>query len=258
MGSDETDDDEGAAFDSADGYQGFRIPSVPSGADARYPGSEVLANGTPGVVMERLLKGDPLHVSQAVIDRMEDQAILLDARAVLRAAMARVAHDAYYYKGMPPLAEWINQCIDKGVHLVITQLTQAEQRGDSIDQDEVPLASQFMGGLGIERAMVRRALLHYQSLSLKVRRTFHAILVEGHTLEHWSAVGNGSVGALEIQLMHAAETMTSIGIPTIPPQPGSKRAKKLKAKEERAADKDKADRNPDRKNKKKRKGGGNV
>lgn len=255
MGSDETDDDEGAAFDSEDGYQGFRIPPVPSGADARYPGSEVLANGTPGVVMERLLKGDPLNVSQAVIDRMEDQAILLDARAVLRAAMARVAHDAYYYKGTPALREWINLCIDKGVHLVITQLTQAEQRGDPIDQDEVPLASQFMGGLGIERAMVRRALLHYQSLSLKVRRTFHTILVQGRTLEHWSAAGNGSLGALEMQLMHAAEVMGSVNIPAIPPQPGSKRAKKLQAKESGEGKKDK---NKKKDNKKKRKGGGHA
>ncbi len=204
------------AFDADPVLRAFKIKPSITPEEANFPGAEILAIGPPKVVHERLIEDDPLGVSALVLQRIEDQAILWDPVRILRASMARIAHDAWRYRGKPDLTTWLNSCIDKAVHMLLETAENNQHNGIPARRGEIPNADSFVKILGIERPMVRRAVLEFQTLPLPIRRTFHAILIRGVTMESWCSQGHATMDEVEEYILYAVEMMTSFGHTDMP------------------------------------------
>lgn len=168
-----------------------------SGAEERsegrdYPGRILLKAGSPKIVLDRLLDGDPFELNARCVDRLETQAILMSPERLFLRVIARVAYAAPRYDGTPPLDIWIADRI--GVSL--RELLDEDIYGERVDivpgPEDDARASYVAGALGMERYFARRACVAFNAQSHLIRRAFFGIVLHNKTVNEYASEENAT------------------------------------------------------------------
>jgi hypothetical protein len=188
--------------DPADGAEGSEStsPSTPE-----VP--EVLRDGSPRKILERLTTGDPLEMWPRTRERIEALAFLVDPSRVELRSLARVAYSAAGYRGVPPLAEWLSDLIDRAIGEVANEDREAERDGLPLAETS-EAAFRFVSQLlGIEPQLARRATVAFNSLPAEVRSAWFAVAVLGKSVHRYVAEGHGPPEVVRAQMKLALETI---------------------------------------------------
>jgi hypothetical protein len=199
------------AADVDPNFRSIKITPSISSADAKFPGSEVLAGGTPSEVYRRLTDGDPLRIADLVLSGMSTEAVLWHPIRLVRATVARAAHDSWTYRGEPALDIWLRDCFHKAVELVTVQIQSEELQGLPPEGDEVANTDFYSRMLRLEPPLVRRAILEFHALPLEVRKTFFAVFMEGQKLDSLARSQRVPQHFLEDQVGYAVQMMSTFG-----------------------------------------------
>jgi hypothetical protein len=175
--------------------------------DGDYPAKELFAGRAPREVLERLMDGDPLELWGRCRDRLESQALLLAPDRLYLRLLARVAHAAPDYRGVPPLSIWIADRLSASVR-ELTSEDQEDERRDLYPDSASELRYQFLiAALGIEPQLARQACVAFNSQPYNVRRAFYSIVFQRVPLNRFVAEGNGTPVQVKGHLRRAARAL---------------------------------------------------
>lgn len=187
------EDDPEDAFDGADRGEGDQPEESPEddGGGEAFPGALLLSGERPSDVMARVTRGDPLDVGGRSVKRLRERAFLIDSGRLCLRAMAHIAHGAPSYRGDPPLASWLQACIDEAIVELMEEDAYEEAAGQEFDGEWRERYGFLVDLLGIPPAKARKACIVFNALPPKDRRTFWAICVEGKSVHRYVAEGHG-------------------------------------------------------------------
>lgn len=161
---------------------------IPMSAEEAGPparGAELLVSDSPRELMERVLdESDPLGLWDRVEAFLAKEALLVDTHRVCARAGAHIAIVAVrdFYRGYPPLDEWLLRRIAEGVKDLADEDWAAIHRSDPIDPKENPFA--FMTDVaGIDPQHARVVTRKFNQLPPKVRQPVYAVLVKNEPMD---------------------------------------------------------------------------
>jgi hypothetical protein len=175
-------DDEGDDWDDEDEDW---IPTSAEEAGPPARGAELLVSDSPRELMDRILDpSDPLGLYDRVERHLEAEALLMDVLRVCGRAAACIAMVAVcdFYRGFPPLDEWLTRRIDEGIKDLVDEDWAAIHRHDPIDPTNNPFA--FMTSAArIDPLHARIVTRKFNQLPPKVRRPVYAVLVKNQPMD---------------------------------------------------------------------------
>lgn len=177
----------------------------------RFPGCELLAGGSPREILHRIHDGDPLGMLRRCEDRIVVRATMMDVQRVLPVAVASVAHAAPRYHGDPPLDEWLDRCIDRGVRSLVDRDAEDERGGIPPTPPFDSHLLRMSQILGVEPPLARWATVVYHHLPTPTRRAFYAVAVQGKTINRWVAEGHGPPHTARERITHAMGMISTGG-----------------------------------------------
>jgi len=161
------------------------IPMSAENAGPPVRGAELLVSDSPREVMDRVLdESDPLRLWDRVSRRLDEEALLIDVHRLCGRAAAHIAIVAVrdFYRGFPPLEEWLTRRIDEGVKDLADEDWAAIHRRDPIDPSSNPFA--FITDVARVDPMEARAVTRkFNQMPPKVRGPVYAVLVKNRSLE---------------------------------------------------------------------------
>lgn len=119
-----------------------------------------------------------------VEEQLREEALLNDIHRVCARAGAHIAIVAVrdFYRGFPPLDEWISRRINEALKDLADEDWAAIHRSDPIDPKENPFA--FMtDAAGIDPQHARIVTRKFNQLPPKVRRPVYAVLVKNEPMD---------------------------------------------------------------------------
>lgn len=176
-----------------------------------YPGSEILSDRSPRVILERILDGDPLDMDGRCFLRLRHNATLIDADRLYNRATAWVAHQATAYDGTPPLADWLNQCIDSTIRNLLDEDMELERQGIPPTTPWDPAFSFLTETLGVEPPIARKCAVVFNNLPIPVRKSFWVVVMQGKSLNRAVAEGLGPPEKAEGRVRYAMGMMSTLG-----------------------------------------------
>jgi DNA-directed RNA polymerase specialized sigma24 family protein len=144
---------------------------------------QILSGASPREVLARLMSGDPLRIRGLVARKLSERAYLCDADRVFMRSIARVSRFAVRYRGQPEIDEWLGSAVDEALLDLLRDDLEAERAGGAADPDEIAAFVDLARPLGLEPLAMRRVCNTFNHLPEVERRAFHALLVEGSTLD---------------------------------------------------------------------------
>ena len=141
-----------------------------------YPGARWLAGGSPSDVLARLLVAKELELGARVAARLESRAVLLDPDRTYLRSLAHTARKAMFYRGVPPLAEFLDACIDRGIDDLVDEDVESERSGAPLE----PADARFRAvseTLGVESTTARRICVVLNTQHDELRHATYAVLV---------------------------------------------------------------------------------
>ena len=161
---------------------------IPMSAEEAGPparGAELLVCDSPRELMDRVLDdSDPLGLWNRVEAHLEEEAILMDIHRVCGRAGAHIAMVAVrdFYRGFPPLDEWLIARINDGIKDLVDEDWAAIHRSEPIDPENNPFA--FMTDAArIDPLHARIVTRKFNQLPPKVRRPVYAVLVKNQPMD---------------------------------------------------------------------------
>lgn len=189
---------------------------IPMSAEEAGPparGAELLVSDSPRELMARILDdSDPLGLWERVERHLAKEAILMDVQRVCGRAGAYIALVAVrdFYRGFPPLDEWLASRINDGIKDLADEDWAAIHRSDPIPDDDNPFA--FMTDVaGIEPTRARVVTRTFNQLPPKVRHPVYAVLVKNQPMD--SVASEFGYPPEELRSMIADVLSTILGDP---------------------------------------------
>lgn len=155
---------------------------------------ELLTGASPGEILGRLLEGDPFGIARRAAQTAESNGwIVHPARLIARAA-ALVAYRSFSYRGAPPIDHWL----DERVHEAAISLVEEEEAEELA---RVPIEESAATGdyaslarlIDADPAIARLTCCIVNSQPIEVRRIFHAVVIDGRSLESCAAAHLGTL-----------------------------------------------------------------
>lgn len=209
-----------AASTRADGRD-YVLPAVPpqarAGVDGRAPTPapdaadaswrELFAAPSSSQILRRILEGDPLRIEERCRERIERGALLVDLERVVQCVLANVAYFARRYRGSPEFEAWMRQRVEAGLERVLEDEQELDR---TLRSFEPPIALHVRVGalLGMNPRLVRPALVVFNSLPLKVRRVFCAVVMDARPL---ASLPEEQFGAADVRERRLNCALASIG-----------------------------------------------
>lgn len=154
-----------------------------------FPGARWLRGESPSEILERLLEADELELGARVASRLESRAMLLDPERTFLRTLAHTARKAVFYRGEPPLEEFLEACIDRGIDDLVEEDIEAERVQAPVDGDEARFRS-VCETLGAEPQNARRICVVLNTQYDELRHAAYAVLVQRKTIDaHATASG---------------------------------------------------------------------
>jgi hypothetical protein len=160
-------------------------------------------------VLRRLVQGDPLRVEERVRARIDALALLVEFEPVVQATMANIAYFAARYRGRPEFESWMAQRVEAGIERVLENEAELDRTQRSFDTP-TELHVRIGGALGMNPRLVRPALVVFNSLPLRVRRVFQAVVVERRALDSLPLERFGPLEVRERRLRAALESISTL------------------------------------------------
>ena len=167
----------------AGGEQARRKPS--------YPGSDLLAGGSPQEILDRILEGDPLGVQERCEQRVRERALLIDLNRLFLRSLARIAHAAPDYAGRPSLSAWLAGRIDQSIGELVGEDYEEERQGVAPQEPWDPRYALVSEALGITMHQGRCVCIAFNDLQDEMRHACYAVLIEGKSVNRYVAEGHG-------------------------------------------------------------------
>lgn len=187
-------------------------PSRSKGRGRRsFQGSEILGGGSSAAILARLLDGDPLDMDGRCFARIRHHAVLVDGDRLYQHATARVAAQALYYEGKPPLARWLQLRIDEVIRILLDEDLQAELDGRPPEGPTDPACGFLIDTLGVEPPLARTCAVVFNNLSIPVRKAFWARVMQDKSLNRAVAEGLGPPAKCEARVRYAMGMMSTLG-----------------------------------------------
>jgi hypothetical protein len=195
----------------------FVLPALPPQAAAREVDAAsaerdplaLLRAPSAREVLRNLVQGDPLRVEERVRARIEALAVLVELEPVVQATMANIAYFAGRYRGRPDFERWLAQRVEAGIERVLEDEAEADRTLRSFDPP-TELHLRIGGALGMNPRLVRPALVVFNSLPLRVRRVFQAVVVEHRSLDSLPLERFGALEVRERRLRTALESISAL------------------------------------------------
>jgi hypothetical protein len=185
--------------------EGGPIPPV-------FPGSELLRGKSSREILGRIVEGDPFGMEERCVNRIRHHAMLLPVRRLALRSLARTATRAGRYQGVPCLADWLNESIDRSIQDLLQEEREEERNAMPVDAQD-PRFTFLEDTLGLPVAQARKACIVFNDLPLEVRRSFQACIVDGKTINRYTAEGNGPPDKVESELRRALTALAILEDP---------------------------------------------
>lgn len=127
------------------------------------------------VILEQLLRGDPLRVRALAAERITLHARLVDVDRVVLRALARIAHGAAL-RGPSVSEGWLREQMDGAIAEVVEQ-------GAAPETAPGPFLEALAPGAGLTREALGRACVAFNRRSGEERAAFWATVVAGEPME---------------------------------------------------------------------------
>ncbi len=184
--------------------------AAPQPAPAASPNWQALfSQPSSSQILARVLEGDPLAIEQRCRARIEHLALLVDLERVVQCTMANVAYFARRYRGAPPFEVWMRQRVEAGIERVLEDEAELDRTMHAFDP---PTAMHLSLGakLGMNPRLVRPALVIFNSLPLRVRRVFYAVVVEERPIVDLPSDAFGELAVRERRLRAALSSISAM------------------------------------------------
>lgn len=185
-------------------------------ADTEAPGSrptgiwrDLFAAPSSSQILQRVLAGDPLAIEARSRARVEALAVLVDLERVVQCVMANVAYFAPRYRGSPEFEAWMRQRVEAGLERVLEDEAELDRTLCAFEPPS-PLHVRLGALLGMNPRLVRPALVVFNSLPLRVRRVFCAVVVDGRALNSLPAEPFGAPELCERRLRCALSSISAM------------------------------------------------
>jgi hypothetical protein len=122
--------------------------------------------------MMRLLDGDPLGLQDRGIERRDELAYLISTDRILLRSAARTAYGACVYGVSEPLDDWLQGCIDEGIHGILADEQTEHRRGVPVEEDEEHYYHPVMDLLDISVEEARGICIQFNALPLDARAAY--------------------------------------------------------------------------------------
>lgn len=170
---------------------------------------ELFAAPSSSQILQRVLAGDPLAIEDRCRARIATLALLVDLERVVECVMANVAYFARRYRGAPEFEAWMGQRVEAGIERVLEDEAELDRTMRSFDPPSA-LHMRLGALLGMNPRLVRPALVVFNSLPLRVRRVFCAVVVEGCALESLAVERFGARDVSERRLRCALSSISEM------------------------------------------------
>jgi DNA-directed RNA polymerase specialized sigma24 family protein len=144
---------------------------------------QILSGASPREVLARLMAGDPLRIRGLVARKLSERAYLCDADRVFMRSIARVSRFAVRYRGQPEIDEWLSGAVDEALLDLLRDDLEAERAGGAANPDDLAAFVDLARPLGLEPLAMRKVCNAFNHLPEPERRAFHALLIDGATLD---------------------------------------------------------------------------
>ncbi|MCK6445779.1 MAG: hypothetical protein L6Q99_05250 [Planctomycetes bacterium] len=156
-------------------------PHSSRGDGEPFPGARWLRGKSAKEIFERLLAAKELELGARVAARLESRAVLLDPERTLMRSIAHIARRARVYEGDPPLEEFLQDGVDRGIDDLIEEDVEAERSQTPI-ADETRYQA-VCAVLGSQASDARRICVVLNTQADELRHAAFAVLVQRKTLD---------------------------------------------------------------------------
>lgn len=189
---------------------------VGTGASDERAIPECLKGRSADEVLQKLDAGDPLGIEAAAKALLVERALLVDVERLVARGMAQTAYSARHYRGWPPLAVWLRQCLDRALSALLDEdRERLLEGGPPAREDEASYAFlREAHGVTAERAVAVAVV--FNDLPDVVRRCYYDAYVLEKGIEGCAASGVGTRSEVERHLLRALNAMSTLRDPARP------------------------------------------
>jgi len=185
-------------------------PQRPAARASHAHWRQILSGASPREVLARLMSGDPLRIRSLVARKLTERAYLCDADRVFMRSIARVSRFAVRYRGQPEIDDWLGSAVDEALLDLLRDDLEAERAGGAPDPGEIAAFVDFARPLGLEPLAMRGVCNAFNHLPELERRAFHALLIEGLTLDAASRASGQSATDVARAARRALDTLLAL------------------------------------------------
>jgi DNA-directed RNA polymerase specialized sigma24 family protein len=189
---------------------------VGGGASDERAIPECLSGRSADEVLAKLDAGDPLGIESAARSLLVERAFLVDVERLVARGMAQAAYSARLYRGWPPLAAWLRQCLERALAGLLEEDRERMLDGGPLPRED-ELSYAFLReshGVAPERAVAVAVV--FNDLPDLVRRCYYDVFVLEKGIEGCAASGAGTKSEVERHLLRALTAMSTLRDPARP------------------------------------------
>ena len=165
-------------------------PDARDQAEGKAPSFEVppiLQLGDPRELMDRLIEEDPFELRSRCSRCSRARAVILSPERLVLQTMARVAVKAGGFAGEEPFGEWLERIVKDCIEDLLDEQREEERRGLPVaDSPDSAFYAALAEVLECPVCDARMACVSLNSMSDAHREAFHAVIVQGNSLEEWA------------------------------------------------------------------------
>ena len=165
-------------------------PEADTPQEAQAPAFEIpaiLQLDDPRAIMRRMLEEDPFELCSRCVRCARERALILNPKRLAAETMARVAVKAHGYAGDEPIAAWTQRIVEACVEELLDDQREEERRGLPVaDSPDAEFYAALAEVLECPVYDSRLACVTLNAMSDAHRGAFHAVIVQGISLEDWA------------------------------------------------------------------------
>jgi hypothetical protein len=166
-----------------------------------------LGQDPPARMRRAMREAQALQLGPRCAERLRERAYLMDPQRLETRALARMAYDGHANRDDTTLAAWMATCIDNAIRDLIVEDEEEEARG-LVHPEPLESPHAFMvHWFALEGGRARTAAVRFNGLPHRVRQSFHALAVEGLTIEQCLERGLGPVEKLKREARSALQAL---------------------------------------------------
>jgi len=170
------------------------------------PGWRSLLQGrSPKEILSRIVAGDPLRLRARAGQRLEAQALLLDADRVFLRSLALCSRAAVRWRGQPGIEEWLGERIDEALQQLLEESGEPPAPQGAFESLAAPL--------GLDPRALGRACARFHRLPFADRRAFFDFVLHARSLDELARANGESATEYARRARRGFDALLAEGTP---------------------------------------------